>query len=99
MTPHRPLSEHETTQAPREVKPEKRAAARAAFRLAATESRAVCATCGYAHHVARFYRCRWCGVYFCNACSYDHFAPDATHEGAAFKAEPATPAEVPDAPK
>jgi hypothetical protein len=51
--------------------------AREAFRLAAREHLAICPICGFKEDVARFYRCRWCGLYFCVRCSVEHFQPEA----------------------
>lgn len=59
---------------------EQREAMRQAFRLAVTTSRAICPDCGFKGHVARFFRCRWCGLYYCSVCSHQHFGPtDGAH--------------------
>lgn len=65
---------------PRETPDGMRALAREANRLAFRESRAVCHGCAHESHVARQYRCRWCGLYFCAACSMAHFSPGANHK-------------------
>lgn len=67
-----------------------RAAAREVNRLAFHESRAICHGCAHESHVARQYRCRWCGVYFCAACSMAHFSPTAVHVGPSQPAGPTT---------
>lgn len=56
-------------------------AAREASRLAYRESKATCATCRDSGHVARFYRCRWCGLYYCTVHAHAHFQPSASEMG------------------
>lgn len=50
----------------------KRIAVRTQFDSVLRSSTVTC-SCGYAGHVAWFYRCYYCGEYYCKTCAKEHF--------------------------
>jgi hypothetical protein len=38
-----------------------------------------CAKCRLVRPMHAYYRCRWCGVWYCLTCAGVHFGPDSTH--------------------